>query len=294
MSETDDRIDTPLLQQPSIFAPGLFANKTYFITGGGSGIGLAIAAELRHLGANVIIGSRGEEKLRKGAETLEQIEGTGEVMWTVCNIREEDSIESAIDAAKERFKTIDGLVNNGGGQFPSPAVMMSKKGWNAVIDTNLTGTFFMSQKMLTKAFSSQGHGNIVNIIAQMWNGFPMMAHTGAARSGVDNLTKTLAFEWASLGVRVNAVAPGVILSSGVENYTPANREFFFGATDSIPAGRLGTPREIAAATVFLLSPAANFITGTTMRVDGGEPLFGHSAANQMREMLSLKPTDKYE
>lgn len=294
MSETEDRIDTPLLQQPSIFAEGLFAGKTYFITGGGTGIGLAIAAELRLLGANVVIGSRGEEKLRKGAETLEKIDSDGEVMWTVCNIRDEDSIEAAIDAAVKRFGAIDGLVNNGGGQFPSPAVMMNKKGWNAVIDTNLTGTFFMSQHMLKKVFSSQGHGAIVNIIAQMWNGFPMMAHTGAARSGVDNLTKTLAFEWASLGVRVNAVAPGVILSSGVENYTPANREFFFGATDSIPAARLGTPREIAAATVFLLTPAANFITGTTMRVDGGEPLFGHSAANQMREMISPKATDTYE
>lgn len=294
MSNADAAVETPLLQEPSVFSPGLFAGKTYFITGGATGIGLAIAAELRHLGANVVIGSRKEEKLKEGAAKLEALEGAGEVMWTVCNIRDEESIGAAIDAAKARFGVIDGLVNNGGGQFPSPAVMMNRKGWDAVIETNLTGTFFMSQQMLLRAFSEQGHGAIVSIIAQMWNGFPMMAHTGAARAGVDNLTKTLAFEWAPLGVRVNAVAPGVILSSGVENYTPANRDFFFGATEHIPAGRLGTPREIAAATVFLLTPAANFITGTTLQVDGGEPLFGHSAANQMRSMIEQKPTTKYE
>ena len=294
MSNAEVGAQTPLLKAPSIFAAGLFEGKSYFITGGGTGIGLAIAAELRYLGANVIIGSRKEEKLKEGAARLEAIPGTGEVMWVVCNIRDEASIATAIDAAKERFGRIDGLVNNGGGQFPSPAVMIGRKGWDAVIETNLTGTFFMSQTMLTKVFSEQGDGAIVNIIAQMWNGFPMMAHTGAARSGVDNLTKTLAFEWAPMKVRVNAVAPGVILSSGVENYTPANREFFFGATESIPAGRLGTPREIAAATVFLLSPAAGFITGTTLQGDGGEPLFGHSAANQMRAMIEPAKTDTYE
>lgn len=294
MTNLANPIDTPLLQQPSIFSPGLFRGKTYFITGGATGIGLAIAAELRHLGANVVIGSRKEEKLRAGAATLESLAGEGEVQWVVCNIRDEASIGEAIDAALARFGCIDGLVNNGGGQFPSPAVMINRKGWDAVIETNLTGTFFMSQQMLTRAFAPQGHGAIVNIIAQMWNGFPMMAHTGAARSGVDNLTKTLAFEWAPLGTRVNAVAPGVVLSSGVDNYSPANKEFFFGATQHIPAGRLGTPREIAAATVFLLTPAANFITGTTLQVDGGEPLFGHSAANQMRGMMEQKKTASYE
>lgn len=294
MTNLANPIDTPLLQQPSIFSPGLFRGKTYFITGGATGIGLAIAAELRHLGANVVIGSRKEEKLRAGAATLESLAGEGEVQWVVCNIRDEASIGEAIGAALARFGCIDGLVNNGGGQFPSPAVMINRKGWDAVIETNLTGTFFMSQQMLTRAFAPQGHGAIVNIIAQMWNGFPMMAHTGAARSGVDNLTKTLAFEWAPLGTRVNAVAPGVVLSSGVDNYSPANKEFFFGATQHIPAGRLGTPREIAAATVFLLTPAANFITGTTLQVDGGEPLFGHSAANQMRGMMEQKKTASYE
>jgi NAD(P)-dependent dehydrogenase (short-subunit alcohol dehydrogenase family) len=128
----------------------------------------------------------------------------------------------------------------------------------------------------------------------MWNGFPMMAHTGAARAGVDNLTKTLAFEWSQFGVRVNAVAPGVILSSGVDNYSPENQKYFFGAVEHIPAGRLGTPREVAAAVVFLLTPAAAFITGATIRVDGGEPLFGHSAANQIRDMRVPNPPDPYE
>lgn len=294
MAQVDETVETPLLQQPSIFSDGLFQGKTYFITGGGTGIGLAIAAELRHLGANVVIGSRNTEKLQIGAQKLEAIPGAGRVMWTACNIRDQESMVAAVDATLDAFSTIDGLVNNGGGQFPSPAVMINRKGWNAVIDTNLTGTFFMSQCVFQKAFAEKKDGAIVNIIAQMWNGFPMMVHTGAARAGVDNLTKTLAFEWSSLGVRVNAVAPGVILSSGVDNYSPANREFFFGATDSIPAGRLGTPREVAAATVFLLTPAARFITGTTLKVDGGEPLYGHSAANQMRQMVEPFEMERYE
>ncbi len=246
------------------------------------------------LGAHVVIGSRSAEKLEAGHAKLLEVDGPGECAWHTCNIRDEESIHAAIDFANGRFGHIDMLVNNGGGQFPSPAVAISDKGWNAVIDTNLNGTFAMSKAVATRSMFDAGGGVIVNIIAQMWNGFPMMAHTGAARAGVDNLTKTLAFEWAPFGVRVNAVAPGVILSSGVDNYTPESREFFFGATEHIPAGRLGTPREIASATTFLLSPAATFITGTTLRVDGGEPLFGHSAANQMRPFYKPKPTTPFE
>jgi len=137
-------------------------------------------------------------------------------------------------------------------------------------------------------------GSIVNIIAQMQNGFPMMAHTGAARAGVENLTRTLAFEWAPQAIRVNSVAPGVILSSGVDNYTPEQQKFFFESTAHIPAGRLGTPQEIAAAVLFLLSPAAGFITGTTLWVDGGERLYGHAAAGQMKELMKGRPTPAWE
>lgn len=278
----------------SIFRSGLFEGKSYFVTGGGTGIGLSIASELRSLGANVIIGSRSEDKLRAGFDALQAIDGTGEVFWHTCNIRDEESIAAAVDFAVEKLGSLDGLVNNGGGQFPSPAVGINRKGWDAVIETNLTGTFSMSREVATRAMFEHGGGAIVNVIAQMWNGFPMMAHTGAARAGVDNLTKTLAFEWAPFSVRVNAVAPGIILSSGVDNYSPANQKFFFDSIEHIPAGRLGTPREVAAAVVFLLGPAANFITGATLRVDGGEPLFGHAAANQMRPFYQRSGTEKYE
>lgn len=283
-----------LPETPSIFREGLFSGQSFIITGGGSGIGFSIAAELRLLGANVLICGRSPEKLEHASKKLSALERSGRVFAHVCNIREHDSIAAFLDAALAEFEQIDGLVNNAGGQFPSPAAAISERGWKAVIDTNLNGTFAMSQQTALRALIPGGGGSIVNIIAQMWNGFPMMAHTGAARAGVDNLTKTLSVEWAQAGIRVNAVAPGVIETTGIGSYSPENRRIFYDAVRHIPAGRLGTPREIAAATVFLLSPGAAFITGTTLRVDGGEPLFGNSASGIHRELLQGKPPARYE
>lgn len=280
-------------EDPTIFRADLMAGRRALITGGGTGIGLAIAAELRLLGADVFLASRKESNLEAGAEALQAIEAPGAVGWRSCDIRDEEAIEATVEAALEAMGGVDFLVNNAGGQFPTPALAMRAKGWRAVIETNLTGTFLMSQATASKAFAPQGHGAIVNIIAQMWNGFPMMSHTGAARAGVDNLTKSLAFELAPLKVRVNAVAPGVILSSGIESYAPEFRKAFEGAVRYIPAGRLGSPREVAAAVVFLLSPAAHFITGTTLRVDGGEPLMGSASACQLNESLQHAADDPY-
>jgi NAD(P)-dependent dehydrogenase (short-subunit alcohol dehydrogenase family) len=282
-----------MFRDPTIYRDGLFAGQAAFVTGA-TGIGLAIAGELRLLGADVFLASRKEENLKKGKEQLLALKSPGRVDYHVCNIREREAIDKAVDFALSKFGRIDMLVNNAGGQFPAPALTMSRKGWDAVIETNLTGTFQMSQVVVEKAMAEKKSGAIVNIIAQIWNGFPMMAHTAASRAGVDNLTKTLAFEWAQLGIRVNAVAPGVILSSGVDNYAPDFKKAFFDSVNYIPAGRLGTPREVAAAVVFLLSPAAGFITGTTLRVDGGEPLYGSSAAGQVREHLKPEVPGKYE
>jgi NAD(P)-dependent dehydrogenase (short-subunit alcohol dehydrogenase family) len=179
---------------------------------------------------------------------------------------------------------LDFLVNNAGGQFASPAAAIRPKGWRAVVDTNLNGTFFVSQAAFKHGMARRG-GAVVNIVADVWNGFPGMAHTGAARAGVINLTKTLATEWAAAGVRVNSVAPGIILSSGMKNYPPHILKMVMGIVEKIPASRIGTEAEVSAAVAFLLSPAAAYITGETIRVDGAGSL-------QKTPMLPMMPHDK--
>ncbi len=253
----------------SIFRPDLFAGKVAVVTGGGSGIGRAIARELVELGARVVIASRKEERLLEAAA---EIGGDEQIATTVCNIRDEEQVRAMLQFTLERFGAIDFLVNNAGGQFPSPAGLIRTKGWSAVIETNLTGTFLCCREVFGLWMEEHG-GAIVNIVADMFRGFPGMVHTGAARAGVDNITKTLAVEWAHLGVRINSVAPGAIHSSGIETYTPAFQQVFYSMANNIPAQRLGTEEEVSAAVMFLLSPAAAFVTGETMRVDGGGSLW---------------------
>lgn len=254
----------------TIFKPKLFSGKTAIITGGGTGIGFRIASELAHLGATVILASRKKELLDKAVEKI-TAEG-GKAFAVECNIRDEESVKNCITKSIELCGKIDFLVNNGGGQFPSPAEFINRKGWHAVIETNLTGTFFMSQEIFNKQFVKTG-GSIVNIIANMRNGFPMMAHTGAARAGVENITKSLANEWGRYGVRVNSVAPGTIDSSGLEKYDAQYKDFIYGFAKFNQTYRLGTEAEVASSVIFLLSPAASFITGVTLAVDGAESLY---------------------
>ncbi len=254
----------------TIFKPGLFSGTAALITGGGTGIGLRIARELAQLGATVVLASRKKENLDKAVKQITD-EG-GKAFAVECNIREEESVKKCITTSIELCGKIDFLVNNGGGQFPSPSEFISRKGWHAVIETNLTGTFFMSQELFNKQFVKTG-GAIVNIIANMRNGFPMMSHTGAARAGVENITKSLATEWGRYGVRVNAVAPGTINSSGLDRYDPQYKDFILGFAKNNQTYRLGTEAEVAASVVFLLSPAASFISGITLAVDGAESLY---------------------
>jgi len=254
----------------TVFRPDLFSGRTAVITGGGSVIGKAIASELGGLGCRVVIAARNIERLEGAAEELQAL-GI-EVHVVPCNIREEDEVVALFARVKDEFGGADFLVNNAGGQFPSPAGYIRTKGWKAVIETNLTGTFLCCREAYQQGMESGG-GAIVNIIADMFRGLPGMAHTGAARAGVDNLTKSLAVEWAHCGIRINSVAPGIILSSGIDTYDPFFQEQFLAMKDNIPARRLGTEEEVASAVTFLLSPAAAYITGETLRVDGASSLW---------------------
>lgn len=252
----------------SVFAPGLFAGKVILITGGGSGIGRCTAHELASLGAHVVLVGRKLEKLQSVAGEITQDGGLAS--FHVCDIRQEDAVKQTVAAVVAAHGRIDGLVNNAGGQFMTPLEAISAKGWEAVVNTNLTGGFLMARECYVQSMSRQG-GAIVNLAADMWGSMPGMGHSGAARAGMVSLTETAALEWAAKGVRVNAVAPGYIASSGMDNYPVEMGPLIRELAKTIPAGRFGNEAETAAGIVFLLSPAASFISGMTLRIDGARP-----------------------
>jgi citronellol/citronellal dehydrogenase len=254
----------------SIFRPDLFVDQTVVVTGGGTGIGRTIALELAGLGAHVVLAARREEPLAKVCAEVEAAGGSAS--HRACNIREEDDVAALFEAVVAERGAVHGLVNNAGGQFVGPAEDTSKKGWHAVVETNLTGTFLCCREAFRAGMGERG-GAIVSVVSEMWRGFPGMAHSGAARAGVVNLTKTLAVEWARAGVRVNAVAPGLIFSTGLQSYGEHMKPFLEEVTRDVPAKRMGTEGEVSAAVAFLLSPAASYISGETLKVDGAGSLW---------------------
>ncbi len=247
-----------------------FSQQTFIVTGGGSGIGRCIAHELAALGAQVIIFGRTEEKLQRVKIEIEQ--DGGQCAYRVGDIRDSDAVASNVASCTQEFGHIHGLVNNAGGQFPANLEDISSNGFMAVIKSNLLGGFLVAKEVFKQSMKQDG-GSIVNITADYFGGMPRMGHSGAARAGMENFTQTAAIEWASSGVRVNSVAPGYIISSGMDSYEDPDmiqRIPKFG--QSTPAGRMGTESEVSAAVCFLLSRGAAYINGVTLRVDGGSSL----------------------
>jgi citronellol/citronellal dehydrogenase len=252
----------------SVFKDALFKGKTVIVTGGGSGIGRCTAHELAALGANVVIVGRNTEKLDLVAQEIR--DDGGEITTFPCDIRIDAMVCDVIDATLAKYGRIDGLVNNAGGQYRTAMKTITTKGFEAVVRNNLTGGFIFMREAYNRWMDKNG-GAIVNIIADIWHGWPEFAHSGAARGGMLTLTETAACEWSASGVRVNAVAPGGVASSGFDTYSPEMRKRLFDYTARVPLQRFGTEAEVSAMIVFLLSPAAAYVTGSCFRVDGGTP-----------------------
>jgi len=237
------------------------------VTGGGSGLGLAIAEGLSTAGADVVIAARRRERLEEAAALIEERTGRA-VAVDVVDIRNRETVEAL--AGRHQVEI---LVNNAGGQFPQKARDYSPNGWGSVIDLNLTGTWSMTQVFGNQMLDANG-GTIVQIVAIVGRGLPGIAHSAAARAGVVELTRTLAYEWGP-SVRVNAVAPGAFRTDGWES---TYDDEVGNDMSGVPLPYPGRPSDIANAAVFLASPASSYITGVCLPVDGGHVLQGPISA----------------
>jgi citronellol/citronellal dehydrogenase len=273
------------LQYASVFRPGLFAGRTILVTGGGSGLGRCTAHELKSLGARLAIAGRTQEKLDRVKEEL----GDSDTFTFAADLRREGEVQAMVDGVLAwSGGRIDGLVNNAGGQFPAQLKDISLNGWNAVVNNNMTATFLVSKAVYLGSMEKHG-GAIVNVGADFELGNPGMGHNGAARAGQTNFTYTASVEWAHSGVRVNSVLPGFIASSGFDRYPERAHDVLRGVKARVPLKRHGTESEIAAAIVYLLSDAAAYVTGTSLRVDGGLHNAGKSSFYEVPDHERSKP-----
>jgi NAD(P)-dependent dehydrogenase (short-subunit alcohol dehydrogenase family) len=262
--------DEELATAPLAFRDDALAGQVCLVSGGGSGIGRAIAYVLTRLGAEVAICGRRAEKLEETAEGIRKLLGKT-IMTQAMTIRDPEAVRALVEATCDRFNGLSVLVNSAGGQYPQAAIDFTPKGWNAVIDTNLNGSWYMMQNA-ARVWRERGTpGSIVNIVAVVARGMPQVAHTAAARAGVIYLSKTLSVEWAPLGIRVNCVAPGSIATDGLNVYPRAAAEAF---SVSNPMKRLGDVIDIAQSVVYLSAPSGKFITGELLTVDGGRQNWG--------------------
>ena len=247
-----------------IFAPRLLAGKVCVVSGAGTGIGRATALELARLGAIVVGCGRRPEPL---VETVEEIRAEGgEGGFEPLDIRDPDAVEGFVEGVVDRHGRLDVLVNNAGGQFLSPAEAISPKGFRTVIELNVQGTWQMTHAAASKAFIPQGDGKVISVTLSPHNGMPGMVHSGAARAAVENMTRTLAIEWARFGIKLTALAAGQFDTEVLRTKYP--REVTENVTRTIPLGRLGHPEEMAWMVAYLASPAGDFISGAVITIDG--------------------------
>lgn len=262
--------DGQLATWPLSFRDDALDGQVCLVSGGGSGMGRAIAYVLTRLGAQVIVCGRRAEMLEETAAGIARHLGKT-VMTQAMTIRDPEQVKTLFDAVWQRYGRLDVLVNSAGGQYPQAAIDFSVKGWNAVVDTNLNGTWYMMQCAAQRWRDRQLPGSIVNIVAVVSRGMPQVAHTAAARAGVIYLSKTLSTEWAPLHIRINCVAPGSIATDGLNVYPRAAAEAF---AISNPMKRLGDVMDIAQSVVYLAAPTGKFITGEVLAVDGGRQNWG--------------------
>jgi len=257
----------PLPLGTSIFPPQTLAGSVAFVTGGGTGLGKAMATELARCGAAIAVASRKPEHLAAGVAAIQAL--GARAMAVAVDVRDPDAIAAAFDAVEAELGPVDVLVNNAAGNFPQPAEDMSPKGWRAVTDIVLDGTFFCSTEFARRRIAAGLPGSILNIAATYsWTGGPGTAHSAAAKAGVVNLTQSLAVEWAPHGIRVNGIAPGLFPHDDMPAHMRQRPETADDRDRTVPAGRVGRLQELGWAAAFLCSPFASYISGHTLVVDG--------------------------
>lgn len=247
--------------------PGTFAGISVFVTGGGTGLGKAIASEFARLGASIVVASRKDDHLTAAREAMEALGAP--VITTACDIRDPDSVAAAFDAAEAAFGLPGVLVNNAAANFPVPAEDMSPNAWRTVVDITLNGTFFCAREFGRRHFDAGTPGSIINIAASYaWTGGPGFAHSAAAKAGVKNLTESLAVEWGPYGIQVNALVPGLFPHEDMTADITDSLDRTHDKDACQPAMRVGERQELGWAATFLASPYGRFISGHTLVVDG--------------------------
>jgi NAD(P)-dependent dehydrogenase (short-subunit alcohol dehydrogenase family) len=274
-------LPAPPPEGTSALPPGTYAGQTVLVTGGGTGLGRAIAMEFARLGANLVVASRKPEHLAAAQTSMEALGAPIEVV--TCDIRDPEQIAAAFDQAIAAFGLPQVLVNNAAANFPVPAEDMSPNAWRTVVDITLNGTYFMAREFARRHLSEGTPGSIVNVGASYaWTGGPGFAHSAAAKAGVKNMTETLAVEWGPYGIQVNGLVPGLFPHADMTADIQWNMDRSNDKDILQPALRVGQPRELGWAATYLASPYGRFISGHTLVVDG---------ANWQRRVLTNPPIE---